>query len=162
MELLFLLAMIGLVAYGIGQGGSCRKPTPSGQDEGEGANPIHHGNDEMNGVWGAGAGFALDDSDELTDPAYSHLPGNIHYSSDEDGTGIGLSSDDDLGLSDSFSPCSSDPFDLFDSGDGIGLEDPFTDPSYFWMEGNIYHTDLDDCCSNDDFDSSDSSSFDDW
>lgn len=52
-----------------------------------------------------------DDDDWITDPLYSHMPGNIYH---HDDTGIGC---------------------------GHDSSDWMTDPSCSWMSGNIYHHD---------------------
>ena len=169
MELLFLLGIIGFVALIIGRGGA-PEVAPREHLSGGERPPVA----PLSGSQPDLMGLGLDDADMLTNPAYSHLPGNIFYSS------MGLGSDDSSDDSDSLTSIGSS--DSLASDDGVGMEafdddmfksdNMFLDPEYFWMEGNIYHMDFDDCgmsdsfssCSNDDdsWNSGSGSGFDDW
>ncbi|MDR1850222.1 MAG: hypothetical protein LBQ75_09290 [Zoogloeaceae bacterium] len=72
--------------------------------------------------WASGlASASAFDDDWMTNPAYSHMPGNIHHF-------------DDSFSSSSFSD---DSFSSFSSSSS----DWMTDPSYSFMSGNIFHHD---------------------
>lgn len=110
------LILRGLLASGVmSPGGGQSTGTPAG----------HSGDISPLGpafITGSGEeGFHLDRDDLLTNPVYSHLPGNIFHASEANKIGTGF--DPEIG-------------DDLDSG-----PDYITDPIYSYMPCNIYYSD---------------------